>query len=164
MAFEFVLKFNLLSFKKQCILLIVYLECVSFFYFVFLSYFGIMKKKIIFNNRTVSSQDVKNFFSPKVTPRSDSQSSLLTKKQENHLYKIQCKLLLIIEFSLLVKSKQYLIFAVHQVKPEALRAYKKLWLEFTIKKFRYIYLFTNHFGFFSIFSLVSLITVLRKVY
>jgi len=58
--------------------------------------------------RTVSSQDVKNFFSPKVTPRSDSQSSLLTKKQENHLYKIQ----------------------FHQVKPEALRAYKKLCSEF----------------------------------
>jgi len=55
-------------------------------------------------NRSVSSQDVKNFFSPKVTPRSDSQSSLLTKETVNHLYKIQ----------------------FHQVKPDRLPDYKKL--------------------------------------
>jgi len=41
--------------------------------------------------RFVSSQDVKNFFMPSVSPRKDSQSSLLTKKDVNHLYKIQCK-------------------------------------------------------------------------
>jgi len=66
---------------------------------------------IALSNRSVSSQDVKNFFSPKVSPRSDSQASLLTKEQVNHLYKIQ----------------------FHQVKPEALPAYKQLCSEFIPK-------------------------------
>ena len=41
--------------------------------------------------RTISSSEVKSFFFPKISPRKDSQSSLLTKKDVNHLYKLQCK-------------------------------------------------------------------------
>jgi len=62
-------------------------------------------------NRQVSSEDVKNFFSPKVSPRSDSQFTILAKEQTNHLYKIQ----------------------FHQVKPECLSDYKRLCSEFIPK-------------------------------
>nr|CAB3264335.1 protein NipSnap homolog 1 [Phallusia mammillata] len=67
-------------------------------------------RKVIGQNsiRCVSSADVKNFFMPKVAPRTDSQSSLLTKKDVNHLYKIQ----------------------FHNVKPEALEDYRNLCGEF----------------------------------
>lgn len=60
------------------------------------------------SSRGVSSKDVKNFFMPKVQPRTDSQKSLLSKEQNEYLYKVQ----------------------FHQVKPEALPAYKKLCSEF----------------------------------
>ncbi|CAK8693956.1 unnamed protein product [Clavelina lepadiformis] len=73
--------------------------------------FSACYKKSVFRistNRCVSSSDFKNFFMPKVAPRTDSQSSLLTKKDVNHLYKLQ----------------------FHHVKPEATMAYKKLCAEF----------------------------------
>jgi len=52
--------------------------------------------------RCVSSADVKNFFMPKVAPRTDAQSNLLTKKDVNHLYKIQCKFRCALKFLIAV--------------------------------------------------------------
>nr|XP_002127411.1 protein NipSnap homolog 1 [Ciona intestinalis] len=69
------------------------------------------KEHLVLNNSkrclSVTSTSNKNFFMPKVAPRTDSQSSLLTKKDANHLYKLQ----------------------FHKVKPEALTAYKQLCAE-----------------------------------
>lgn len=72
---------------------------------------GLCRQSSENNIRFVSTKDLKDFFSPKVAPRTDSHSQLLTKSEDKHLYKLQ----------------------FHNVKPEALADYKAFSAEFNAK-------------------------------
>lgn len=68
----------------------------------------------------------------KVDPRKDAHSNLLTKNEESNLYKIQCKFIVLHvlfspveqQFGLVLSAD---LISVHNVKPECLDAYNKLW-------------------------------------
>lgn len=74
---------------------------------------GLCRQSTENNARFASNitKDLKDFFSPKVAPRTDSHSQLLTKSEDKHLYKLQ----------------------FHNVKPEALGDYKAFSSEFNKK-------------------------------